>query len=93
MQFSIEYRGRHLELSTVDLECAECVWGMEQADRLAVHRERHASVIDHPHTLTALRLGRWTVVLTVTGVNPAWHSEANSTARVTRALSRMVRTD
>lgn len=90
MQFNIEYRGRHLELSTVDLECAECVWGMEQADRLAVHRERHASVMDHPHTLTALRLGRWTVALTFTGVNPAWHSEANVAARVNRTRSGVV---
>ena len=88
MQINLEYRGHYLELSTVDLECAECAFGIEQGDRVAIHRDRHASAIDHPHTLTALRLGRWTVVITVTGVNPAWHSEASTAARVTRAMSR-----
>jgi hypothetical protein len=85
MQLSTEYRGRHFDLSTVDLECAEDVWGLPSGSWLGFHRKATVPVFDHPHHLFAVRLGRWTVVLEFTGANQAWHCPTNAALRAQRS--------
>jgi hypothetical protein len=85
MQLSGEYRGRHIDVSTVDLECAEDVWGLPSGSWLGFHRQATVNAIDHPHHLFAVRLARWTVALEFTGVNEAWHDDATVALRMQRS--------
>ena len=88
MQVSTEYRGHHIDLSTVDLECAEDVWGIPTGSWLAFHSEKSITAIDHPRQLLTLRLARWTVAIEYTGVNEAWHSPASIALRAQRSTER-----
>jgi hypothetical protein len=89
MRLHGEYRGRHIELSAVDLECAQDVWGLPAGRWLGFHRDATVTAIDHPHHLFAVRLARWTVVLEFTGVNQAWHCPTNAALRAQRGKARM----
>ena len=82
---SIQYQGRSLDLSMTDRECAQDVWGMPFGSLLGYHREASVTQIDHPYRLLAVRLGVWTVVVEVTGVNPVYHTEDSTALRMERA--------
>lgn len=82
---SVQYKGRSLDLSMTDRECAQDVWGMPFGSLLGYHRETSVTQIDHPHHLLAVRLGVWTVVAEVTRVNPVYHTEDSMTLRMERA--------
>lgn len=85
---SIQYQGRSLDLSMTDRECAQDVWGMPIGSLLGYHRETSVTQIDHPHHLLAVRLGVWTVVVEVSGVNPVYHTEDGMALRMQRARER-----
>lgn len=85
---SVQYKGRSLDLSMTDPEFAQDLWGMPFGSMLGYHRETWGTQIDHPHYLLAVRLGVWTVVVEVTGVNPVYHTEETTALRIQRAKER-----
>jgi hypothetical protein len=85
---SVQYQGSRLDLSMTDREFAQDVWEMPFRSLLGYYRDTSVTPIDHPYHLLAVRVGVWTVVVEVTGVNPVYHTEDTTALRMQRAKER-----
>lgn len=88
---SLQYRGRVFELSMTDRACAVDVWGLSPNALLGYRKDTSVTDIDHPYSQWVVRLGRWTAVLEVTGVNPRWYSDDSIARRAQRARDRVAK--